>query len=270
MRSVLVSTLLLLGCAGAFFGTWGVGGQYGSVRAVHAVLSAACVVFFLLGLVVAILSSTDRTGRLRAPGTLAALLCWTMALLQAGFAIGRIANYRASLEMALAFSASPGAGFVPLGDGVLLLDGDIGFASFDSLVNESALTEVRMVQLRSGGGLIDSAVSIGAFLTNNDIATFVDSACESACVIVALSGSDLYVAPDARFGFHRGSALARPDSELGRFVSGLATDDLFARLSGLGVPDEILERARTTPPDEMYYVSGEALYRAGLADHLVE
>lgn len=267
MRSVLVSALLLLGCAAAFFGA-GAGRLPWSVETGHAILSAVCVAFFLLGLVVAILSSTDRAGRLRAPGTLAALLCWTLALLQAGFATGRLTNHRASLEMALALAASPGASFVYAGDGVLLLDGEIGFDTFESLVRESALNEIRLVQLHSGGGLIESAARIGAFIADNDLATFVNSGCESACVIVALSSAKLYVTPDARFGFHRGSALANPDSELGRFVSGLATDDLIARLGALGVPEEILDRARNTPPDQMHHVSGEDLHRAGLADYL--
>ena len=39
----------------------------------------------------------------------------------------------------------------------MLLDGEIGFDTFDSLVSESAANEIRLVQLHSGGGLITVA-----------------------------------------------------------------------------------------------------------------
>ena len=111
---------------------------------------------------------------------------------------------------------------------------------------------------------------MGSFLQDEGISTFVAEECASACVIVALSGAELYVTRDARFGFHRGSAVASYESELGRFLSDAATADVVSRLRRLGVPEAILSQAEQTRPEGMFYVSGEDFHRAGLADHLVE
>jgi hypothetical protein len=45
----------------------------------------------------------------------------------------------------------------------------------------------------------------------------------------------------------------------------VATDQLITRLRRLGVPEPILLRAQATPPDAMYYVSGQEFHEAGLA-----
>jgi hypothetical protein len=172
--------------------------------------------------------------------------------------------------MMLAVSNSPGTEVVFVGDGVAFLDGEIGFRTYESLAMEHEHSEIRVLELRSWGGILDPAVKIGSLVSENKVAVHVFDYCESACVIIALSSSELSASPDAQFGFHRGAAVASPDSELGRFVADSATDELLSRLHRLGVPDAILRQAEQTPPNEMYYVSGEDFYRAGLVQHLVE
>lgn len=101
-----------------------------------------------------------------------------------------------------------------------------------------------VLQVRSEGGIIDSAVEMGDFLEENGIGTFVLGYCESACLIVPLSSGNLRVSRNARFGFHRGASVARAGSEIGRFISKVATDQLVQKLVQLGYPIGLLRRPR--------------------------
>src|SRR5690606_35103326 len=119
--------------------------------------------------------------------------------------------------------------------------------------------------LRSPGGLIDVGIEIGELLEENQVDVLVPENCESACVIVALSAARLFVSPDARFGFHRASAVADNDSQLGRFAGNTATARYVSVLRGMGIPESVLEITENTPSDDMYYLSGEELVQLGLA-----
>jgi hypothetical protein len=270
LRLFLASFVLLLACLAAFRGAWSSGALTPDIELAYNGLVVACWFFFLLSLAVAVMGSTDRDGRLRAPRSLGALLCWLLLIPQAGLAIGRVVNYRSTLDIIVAASNSPGADVLYLGDGVLWLDGEIGSATLRTLSEESIRDDVYILHLQSNGGVIDSAVAMGLLLDEKAISTFVDGYCESACVIVALSSDELYVSRAAQFGFHRGSAVASRGSGLGRFLERVATDQMLSRLRSLGVPEEILQAAGQTPPESIYYVSGEDLYRAGLAQHLID
>ena len=78
----------------------------------------------------------------------------------------------------------------------MVLTGEIGFRTMDSLSQVFAESRSDVLRLDSGGGLIDSAARMGSFLQDNEIRTFVGATCASACVIVALSGKELLVTPE--------------------------------------------------------------------------
>ena len=269
MRLFLASLVLFLACWAASRGA-GSSGSLPKVELAYNGLIVACWFFFLLGLAVAVMGSTDRDGGLRAPRSLGALLCWLLLIPQAGFAIGGLVNYRSTLDIIVAAGNAPGADVLYVGDGVLLLDGEIGSETLRTLSEESVREDVYILHLNSNGGVIDSAIAMGLLLEERVISTFVDGYCESACVIVALSGDELYVSRTAQFGFHRGSAVASQGSEVGRYIERLGTEQMLSRLRSLGVPEEILRQAEQTPAESIYYVSGEDLYRAGLAHHLID
>ena len=225
--------------------------------------------FFLLSIAIAIISSTDRIGRLQAPYSLRSLLCWILLIPQGGLAIGGLLNYESSLEIELAASNYQGAAVVFGDNGVAILDGKIGFRTLETL-RKGYRSQVSLLELNSPGGLIDAALEIGQFIKSNNINILVERDCESACVIVALSGVQLYVSSDARFGFHRGKAVASSDSQLGTYIGRTATNDLVHHLNRLGLPEQILRKVEQTPSDDMYYLSGERFYEIGLAHHLVD
>ena len=117
--------------------------------------------------------------------------------------------------------------------------------------------------------MLSPAMSIGKFLKDNRIATHVESYCESACVLVALYGSPLYVTPEAQFGLHSGRSVASHESKLGQDIAKLGTDTFLTKLRELDVPEHIVVMVEKTPPEEMHYVSGNELHNAGLAQLVI-
>ncbi len=265
MLLIALSIALTIACWGAFWAAAEFSYLAENIAYIHGGLIAACLSLFLVGLAVAILASTDTKGRLVAPTSLSQLLCWILLVPQAGFAIGGVVNYTATLETMVAVSATGGARVVPIKKGVALLNGEIGLETPGSLVDQHRASQIRVLKLRSGGGLIGSAMELGTFVKENAITTRVETYCESACVIIALSGAELYVTPTAQFGFHNGSAVASTDSQIGRFAARMATQTMIAELRTLGISEEILQKAEQTPAHQMYYVSGAELQRLGLA-----
>ena len=131
-----------------------------NVWAAHGLLTATCWFFFLLGSAFAVVSSTDRESKLSAPKSLAALICWALLIPHAGFAIGGMSNYHSSLEMMSALSKSHGTRTHFAGNGRAILDGPIGSSTFLSLSEQYAEYDIELLELISGGGLIEEATNI--------------------------------------------------------------------------------------------------------------
>jgi hypothetical protein len=270
MLMLLASTLAFIVSAIIFFASTNLAYLADNVVAAYGLMIMACWLIFFLSVALAIIGSTDRAGQFRAPASLSALVSWVLLLPQAGFAVGGLLNYQSGLDIMLALSKAFGVEARFVGDGLIVLDGVIGIGTFDSLYEQYTWNDVRMIHLTSVGGLLDEAKKIALFVVDKEIAIWVNTTCESACAIIALASPEIYVAPNARFGFHRGSAVASPTSELGRFIGGAATEEYVAQLMRLGVPHYILRNAQETPPDDMYYVTGRELFDIGLVHHLAE
>ena len=269
MKQIVISTFLFLAAYATNYIANRFSHLFDNISSAYGAFTALCILFALLGLSTAVITSTDNDGVLRLPNTLAALVCWMLTIPQTGLAIGLVVNYNSYVDIMLAARSASGEKVQSLGGGIAALDGDIGYGSYYSMVDAHQEEKITVLKLRSHGGVIDSATRIGEFLERYRINTYVDSYCESACVIVALYGSVLYVTPESRFGFHRASSVASNDSELGQYIANLGTGDLLSKLKELGIPDYILDKAETTPPQEMYYVSGSEFHKAGMAQ-LVE
>jgi len=230
----------------------------------YGIFTILCLIFFLLGIAVTILVNTSADGKLHSPRSLSALVCMLLLIPQGGFAIGLLVNYKSSLEIMMATQDSPGESVYSNRD-LVVLDGYIGhetLSTFREILNQKSFP---LLLLRSEGGLIGAGIEIGEILNNRQMDVLVTENCESACVIVALSGTNLFVDAEASFGFHRASATAGNSSQLGRFIGDIATEELLTALDALGVPDSILKIAEQTSPSEMYYVSGYEMVRLGLA-----
>ena len=222
----------------------------------------------LLSIATAILSCIDQRGTLRPPASIGALICWILLFPQGGIALGLTVNREAWIEIARAASSYTGDSVVTTDDHSAILRGEIGFATPDSLARVHSEHAVSVLELESIGGLIGAAIEMGQFVDQNGIDTRVIKHCESACVIVALSGNRLFTIPEAQFGFHRGSTLTEMQGEVSSYVGNVATQGMVQQLRQLGVPENILRVAEKTPANEMYYVPGQVLIEQGLARNM--
>ncbi|WP_063303327.1 hypothetical protein [Pseudovibrio sp. W64] len=232
----------------------------------HVGLTAACCFFFLITASIVIASSINQSGNLKAPHSLNDLFLLILLILQGGAALGTIFNFEASLQIAQASAQLKGVVVSVQNKGSAVLYGEIGSKTFDTLKMAHSKAPIHSIELRSGGGDITSAERIGAFINDKGIEVLVKSHCASACVLIALSASELYVSPDARFGFHQASTAASLDSQMGSFYGKIATEEFISQLKILGTPSFLLEQVRKTPPNQMYYISGEDLSQFGLAE----
>ncbi len=231
----------------------------------HVGLTAACCFFFLISASIVTAGLIDKNSKLTAPRSLNSLFLLMLLIAQSGFAFGTIFNFEALLQLARAATVEEGNTIAIQEDGSAVLYGNIGPKTFQSLQTNLSNAPIHSLELLSGGGDIDSAEKIGDFIKKSGIQVSVRSHCASACVLIALSAPELYVSSEAQFGFHQASTAASPDSQLGSFYGKVATEEFVARLKTLGIPESLLHKARTTPPEQMHYISGKELARIGLA-----
>lgn len=151
---------------------------------------------------------------------------------------------------------------------VAYLNGAIGNNTLTSLLELIKNNNLNYLELDSDGGLISTAVSIGETVNEEGITTVVRRNCASACVIIALSSNKLLVAPDAQFGFHNASSIAKNSSQRGRLNSKVASDAMFNFLTEKGVPSTIIDKAKLTPAGSIYNVTGQNFIDLGLANQL--
>jgi len=154
--------------------------------------------------------------------------------------------------------------------GYIKLSGTIGPKTFSSIKQYANENIINGLLINSGGGLIDQANLIGKYLKSNGIDTYVFDHCESACVIIALSGKTLTAKSYAQFGFHQGKSISNFENQYTEFIDLEATKDLKLSLSRLGVPKAILEAVDSTASDSMVYYNGRELHQLGLIDNLQE
>jgi len=162
-------------------------------------------------------------------------------------------------------NANPGTEVIVSGDRVAYLNGEIGYATFLSLIQANETETIRYLELDSPGGIIEPAILIGNYLREEKITAVVVHECASACALIAFNSHELLTKEQALFGFHNARSLAKADSERGRFNSELGSEIMFSKLAQLGIPEHILNKAKDTAADEMYYVSGLEFVKLGLA-----
>ncbi len=154
-------------------------------------------------------------------------------------------------------------------DRTLVLDGQIGLETKRSLEVELEQGGIEAILLSSNGGYIDLSLKISRLIQEHQLDVYVVNECSSACVILALSGESLYAEPDAKFGFHRAQTATKRDGQVADYMRTQATNAMIDFFKHKNVPAHILERAENTSSDDMFYFSGEDLYREGLVRELL-
>lgn len=158
-----------------------------------------------------------------------------------------------------------------ISDGYLLIDGFLGKTTVESLNRYLAKNSLQGIILNSQGGLIDDAKTISKLIKDHKVKVYVKDHCESACVIIATSGAQLFAYRNSRFGFHRaGLPAATQHTQNYKFASLIGTQEMTEALSQNGVPKDILKRMHETPNQSMSHYSGLELYEKGLVTNLMD
>lgn len=161
-------------------------------------------------------------------------------------------------------------------DGGIYLSGPIDTTSVNGVMDAISL-KLNTVWLRTGGyllidstgGLIEDAENLAAFISLNEIPVIIRNECSSACVLVALSSPHLSIEHGALIGFHQPNLISNSSLPLHLFTLDQLKVDFFNKLELLGVPTRVIEMAKQTPSNQMFYITGDELYRMGLAKELL-
>jgi hypothetical protein len=124
---------------------------------------------------------------------------------------------------------------------------------------------VRVVRLESIGGFISEGERIGQLITDRGLSTVTLDRCASACVLAFMGGSDRLLGPKGRLGFHQSSmgGMAAPGTDLipDRYKQGLIDR---------GVSPDLVDRALTVPPSQMWYPTTEELWNAHVITRVLQ
>jgi len=197
------------------------------------------------------------------PIGLSRLASYALVSLQIVFFISGLQNFTFNTQTKLALEGYEDAQISTDGTS-LILNGVIGANTYDYMVQEFNRNEPVRVVVNSPGGLIGEALEIADFIKRRSISVYVFDLCASACVIIAAASPNLMASSKAKFGFHQGAALVVSDNSLSKLTSLQATEVLLDALRGEGIPEEILDEAQRTAPGEMYFVTAQRLYDAGV------
>jgi hypothetical protein len=94
--------------------------------------------------------------------------------------------------------------------------------------------------------------------------TRVEGRCLSACVLVLLAGESREAAPRAHIGVHQATAVGSTE------VSPRGNATIRSEYLRRGVAEEFVERALQVPPTQVWYPTGNELYRAGVLTRFVQ
>jgi hypothetical protein len=220
---------------------------------------------------VPLIMSTQQTYNLRPNARigLESLFAWGAVALEAAIVMSALIHFQPLQKNLVALEEYADAS-VSVAAGKIFVDGVIGPKAYDNIIVEVEALPPHALVIRSRGGLLDAAVDIATLVKNLSLPVYVQDYCESACVIIASASPQLTASSDAVFGFHRGASIVGGDDDWSKFVSEQATDHLILILRNNGIPEDILEVAASTPPNQMHHVAAAELLERGVIARLVE
>jgi hypothetical protein len=117
-----------------------------------------------------------------------------------------------------------------------------------------------LVVLSSPGGITRDALDIGSQIRLREFSTTVDDVCASACGLIWLSGTHLYLNNGAKLGFHAAyNAVGDENNE-----SGVANAEIGAYLTYLGYSLAVVQFVTLAPPNEIRWLSRNDAERLGI------
>ena len=109
----------------------------------------------------------------------------------------------------------------------------------------AAAPHAKLLHLDSPGGLVNIGLKISELIVAHQLDTYVDRVCASACTLAFLAGTNRWLEPPARLGFHRATA---PD--LGSDQANAAFRQIYVKAR---VPEDFIDHVLRTPATELWY-----------------
>jgi hypothetical protein len=128
---------------------------------------------------------------------------------------------------------------------------------FEEIV--AAAPGIETIVLESGGGRIFEALRMADVIRERGFDTRVDGFCSSACTFLLLAGEDRSAHRFAQIGFHQPDFPGLSEAQRSTYIEGNRKDYIAA-----GIEPEFLDRALSTPPEEMWYPTHSELVDAGV------
>lgn len=127
---------------------------------------------------------------------------------------------------------------------------------FEALIDDTP--QARTILLESGGGRIYEGLRMAKVIRARGLDTRVEQNCESACTFLLLAGKDRSAHRFAQIGFHQPDFPGISDAERTEYIASNRADYIEA-----GIEQRFVDKAMTTPPEEMWYPTHTALVEAG-------
>ena len=124
--------------------------------------------------------------------------------------------------------------------------------------------QVRAVEIESLGGLSTQAYQAAQALNQRSVAVRVRGRCASACAYLWASADSRALVDGARIGLHAPRPAKEPPRLLRSLVKRRNSRLEYEALSGAGFPDNLIAKARSTPPESMLWLTPEELREAGV------
>jgi ATP-dependent protease ClpP protease subunit len=122
----------------------------------------------------------------------------------------------------------------------------------------------RRLRLNSHGGRIMEAQGMADLIRARKLDTRVVESCESACTLLFLAGAERSASPLAEIGFHQPDFPGLNAQERQDIIQSNRQDYLAA-----GMSNAFIDRIMATPPEKIWYPSGEEMTEAGVLNAVV-
>ncbi|MFD1744720.1 hypothetical protein ACFSE1_04525 [Rhizobium helianthi] len=161
------------------------------------------------------------------------------------------------LRQAIRFDLQPG--------GLLRAEGSIdpGAAERFRQEIETRGEYIKVVSLNSPGGSVDDALAMSSLIRERKLTTRVEkrALCASSCPIVMAGGTVREAEKDAVIGVHQifNGSKERPSPEQAMSSAQSTTARLARHLDAMGIAASLWFHALETPPDRLYYLSGQEM-----------
>jgi hypothetical protein len=129
---------------------------------------------------------------------------------------------------------------------------------------------IHWVSVSSPGGLVDEALEAASVIgQRKDLAVVARKECNSACIIVLMSGAQRFAEWDLNLGFHAISPITFLESLEEANLTALS-DAANQYLLGRGVPRGIIDQTNSIGPKKLNFVSATKLVEAGALTAVLE